>query len=117
MTKRKTTAPQTLLLVWDCLGLEYSCNLTNYDKEIMWSTLKGEKPSVRIPNLDILILRARSNPQRHYEIYTVQVEPDVSLKDIQAMFKDTPQSIVDLVRARGHKLYSDRAFAQDNVIV
>jgi hypothetical protein len=83
----------------------------------MWSTLKGEKPSVRIPGLDILILRARSNPQRRYEIYTVQVEPDVTLKDIQEMFKATPQAIVDLVRARGHKLYSDRAYAQDNVIV
>ena len=117
MTKRKTTAPQTLLLVWDCLGLEYSCNLTNYDKEIMWSTLKGEKPSVRIPGLDMLILRARANPQRHYEIYTVTVEPDVSLKDIENMFKDTPQAIVDLVRARGHRLYSDRAYEQDRVIV
>lgn len=114
---KKSKNPQTLLLVWDCLGLEYSCNLTNYDKEVMWSTLKGEKPTVRIPGLDILILRARSNPQRHYEIYTVQVEPDVSLEDINQMFKDTPQAIVDLVRARGHKLYSDRAFAQDNVIV
>jgi hypothetical protein len=116
MAKKKTT-PQTLLLVWDCLGLEYSVNLTNYDKEVMWSTLKGEKPKVSIPGLNILILRARANPQRHYEIYTVQVEPDVSLKDIQNMFRDTPQAIVDLVRARGHKLYSDRAYAQDNVIV
>ena len=114
---KKRTHPHTLLLVWDCLGLEYSCNLTDYEKDIMWSTLKGEKPSVRIPNLDLLILRARANPQRHYEIYTVQVEPDVSLKDIRDMFKDTPQAIVDLVRARGHRLYSDRAYAQDNVIV
>jgi hypothetical protein len=83
----------------------------------MWSTLKGEKPKVRIPGLDILILRARANPQRHYEIYTVQVEPDVTLKDIQEMFKDTPQAIVDLVRARGNKLYSDRDYAEDKVIV
>ena len=82
----------------------------------MWSTLKGEKPSVRIPNLDILILRARANPQRNYEIYTVQVEPDVSLKDIQEMFKDSPQEIVDLVRARGRKLYSDRLYTEDRVI-
>lgn len=82
----------------------------------MWSTLKGEKPSVRIPNLNILIMRARANPQRNYEIYTVQVEPDVSLKDIQEMFKDSPQEIVDLVRARGHKLYSDRQYKEDRVI-
>jgi hypothetical protein len=83
----------------------------------MWSTLKGTEPTVRIPGLDILILRARANPQRHYEIYTVTVEPDVSLKDIENMFKDTPQAIVDLVRARGHRLYSDRAYEQDRVIV
>lgn len=110
------TQPHTLLLVWDCLGLEYSCNLTDFEKDFMWSTLKGEKPSVRIPNLDILILRARANPQRNYEIYTVQVEADVTLNDIKKMFKDSPQEIVDLVRARGHKLYSDRLYAEDRVI-
>jgi hypothetical protein len=113
---KKPTQPHTLLLVWDCLGLEYSCNLTDYEKEIMWSALKGEEPKVRIPGLDILILRARANPQRNYEIYTVQVDPDVSLKDIRDMFKDTPQTIVDLVRARGHKLYSDRLYTEDRVI-
>jgi len=113
---KKRTQPHTLLLVWDCLGLEYSCNLTEYDKDLMWSALKGEKPKVRIPGLDILILRARANPQRNYEIYTVQVEADVSLKDIRDMFKDSPQDIVDLVRARGHKLYSDRLYTEDRVI-
>ena len=82
----------------------------------MWSALKGEEPKARLPGLDILILRARANPQRNYEIYTVQVDPDVSLKDIQDMFKDTPQFIVDLVRARGHKLYSDRLYTEDRVI-
>ncbi len=82
----------------------------------MWAALKGEKPSARIPNLNILIMRARANPQRNYEIYTVQVDPDVSLKDIQAMFKDSPQDIVDLVRARGHRLYSDRLYTEDRVI-
>ena len=116
MAKKKPTQPHTLLLVWDCLGLEYSCNLTDYEKDIMWSALKGEEPKARIPGLDILILRARANPQRNYEIYTVQVDPDVSLKDIRDMFKDTPQTIVDLVRARGHKLYSDRLYTEDRVI-
>jgi len=82
----------------------------------MWAALKGEKPSARIPHLDFLILRARANPQRNYEIYTVQVDADVSLKDIQDMFKDTPQEIVDLVRARGHKIYSDRLYKEDRVI-
>jgi hypothetical protein len=82
----------------------------------MWSTLKGEKPKVRIPGIDLLILRARANPQRNYEIYTVQVEPDVNLKDIREMFKDSPQDIVDLVRARGHKIYSDRLYTEDRVI-
>ena len=116
MAKKKHTQPHTLLLVWDCLGLEYAADLTDYEKDIMWSTLKGIEPTVRIPGLDILILRARANPQRNYEIYTVQVEPDVSLKDIKKMFKDTPQEIVDLIRARGHKLYSDRLYTEDRVI-
>ena len=113
---KKRTQPHTLLLVWDCLGLEYSCNLTDYEKDIMWSALKGEPPKARIPGLDILILRARANPQRNYEIYTVQIDPDVSLEDIRDMFKDSPQTIVDLVRARGNRLYSDRLYTEDRVI-
>lgn len=82
----------------------------------MWSTLKGEKPTVRIPGIDLLILRARANPQRNYEIYTVQVDADVRLKDIQQMFKDSPQDMADLIRARGHRLYSDRLYTEDRVI-
>lgn len=116
MANKRSAHPHTILLVWDCLGLEYSADLTNFEKELMWSELKGEKPRVRIPGLDILILRARANPQRNYEIYTVQVEADVTLKDVQQMFRDTPQEIVDLVRARGHRLYSDRQYKEDRVI-
>lgn len=116
MAKKKHTQPHTLLLVWDCMGLEYAVDVTTYEKDLMWSTLKGEEPTVRIPHLNHLILRARYNPQRNYEIYTVQVEPDVSLKDIENMFKDNPQEIVDLIRVRGNRLYSDRLDAGTRVI-
>jgi hypothetical protein len=116
MAKKKHTQPHTLLLVWDCLGLEYATDVTNYEKDMMWSTLKGTEPTVRLPNLNHLILRARYNPQRNYEIYTVQVEADVTLEDIEQMFKDTPQEIVDLIRTRGNRIYSDRLYKEDRVI-
>lgn len=116
MAKKKPTQPHTLLLVWDCTGLEYATDLTEYEKDLMWSELKGEQPTVRIPHLNHLILRARYNPQRNYEIYIVTVEPDVSLKDIENMFKDNHQAMVDLVRARGNRLYSDRLDTEARVI-
>ena len=33
---------------------------------------------------------------------------ELTKQDLITMFKDTPQEMADLVRSRGHKLYSDR---------
>lgn len=114
MAKKKPS--HRLLLVWDCLGLEYCADITEIDKKIMWQTMKGEEATICLPNLNHLILRARYNPQRHYEIYTVDVDCDVTADDMRAMFDSTPQAMADLVRDRGIKLYSDRADATRQVI-
>jgi hypothetical protein len=55
-----------------------------------------------------IMLRARFNPQRHYEIYTVQVDDSIEINEIKAMFEFDPQGSSDLIRQRGNKLYSDR---------
>ena len=49
------------------------------------------------------------NPQRHYEVYTVQTDPSINKDDMVRMFEDSPQTMADLVRERGNKLYSDRS--------
>jgi arsenate reductase-like glutaredoxin family protein len=54
------------------------------------------------------MLRARYNSQRHYEIYTVNMDESISEQDIRDMFETSPQGMADLIRERGHKMYSDR---------
>ena len=70
-----------------------------------------------LPNLNMLIMRARYNSQRHYEIYTVDVDESITVADIEELFDTDAQMIVDLIRARGYKLYSDRVDTARTLIV
>ncbi len=111
----------TYLISWDCTGLEACINISDIEKEQMWSALKETAPN---PNkgrsntvnslVNMIMLRARFNPQRNYEIYTVDTEDNVTEYDLRKMFENDPQASADLIRQRGHKLYSDRA--QENSI-
>lgn len=98
----------TFLLSWDCNGLEAVVNVTALNAERTWATLQ-DKPG---PNLNHLVtaimMRARYNSQRHYEIYTVNMDKSISEQDIRAMFETSPQAMADLIRERGNKMYSDR---------
>lgn len=82
----------------------------------MWDQLKGIDSKHSLPNLNALIMRARYNPQRHYEIYTVDVDPSITAEDMIDMFTESPQGMADLIRARGNKLYSDRMDKRQVVI-
>lgn len=97
------------LLSWDSNGLEACLNLTDYEKETTWATLKDEDPPVKIGSMvRHLMLRAQANPQRHYEIYTMTANDGITDEDIRAMFDQDPQGSADLIRDRGNKIYSDR---------
>jgi hypothetical protein len=76
----------------------------------MWQKLKGEPVSESaIPNYNHLLLRARYNSQRHYEIYSVEATDGITAEDIRDMFEASPQSAADTIRRLGHCLHSDRA--------
>ena len=105
----------TYLLSWDCLGLEACINISDIDKENMWTALKdtGDDPNKGRPAtissiVCMLQLRARYNSQRFYEIYAVDTDDSISADDLKIMFENDPQGSADLIRARGRKLYSDR---------
>ena len=104
----------TYVLSWDCYGLEACINISDIDKEIMWDALKGTddsnkgRPHTVNSLVNMLVLRARYNSQRHYEIYAVDTESHVSAGDLRDMFENDPQGSADLIRARGRELYSDR---------
>ena len=96
------------LLSWDMQGLESVINISAIDRERTWAALTDQTS----PNLNHIVnsimLRARYNSQRHYEIYTVTMDESITEDDVRDMFNTSPQAMADLIRDRGHKMYSDR---------
>jgi hypothetical protein len=92
--------------MWCSEGLECLFNITEWEKKRVWSTIKDEKQP-QAPNLQMLIIRARMNTQRRYEIYVFNADESLSEYDIGKAFKEDPQYLVDFIRQHGEKLYSD----------
>jgi hypothetical protein len=120
-SKKKTNR---YVAMWDMTGLECLINVTKiqkeheqWEKENIWRFLKEQNKTVKPANvpLDMMIMRARYNSQRHYEIYTFDSE--LSEKDIRETFESDPQVIVDAIRNVGHELYSDRVVKKTQVII
>ena len=99
---------------WDQLGIEAIIPISQYellDKQNLINIL-SEKPVERNPLNGImrsLLLRARFNPQRHYEIYAVDCSEDMDEKFWREQWEEYPQETAELIRERGHKIYCDRA--------
>jgi len=74
----------------------------------MFDILRGKEPKSVNHILNMVLLRARFNPQRHYEIYAVTAEDGIDDKDITEMFNNSPQVAADTIREKGTKIYSDR---------
>jgi hypothetical protein len=112
------------IAMWDNTGLESIIDVSKHEKEVeafekqkAWHILKGELHTVKPPSIPLqqMIMRARFNNQRHYEIYGFT--SDESEKYVREMFEDSPQFIVDWIRDNGVKIYSDRVNTKDVVIV
>jgi hypothetical protein len=98
------------LIMWCNEGLECCIDITADQQRRMWQKLKGEPMSESaIPNYQHLLLRARFNSQRHYEIYSVEATDGITAEDIRQMFEADPQGAADTIRRLGHCLHSDRA--------
>ena len=118
------------LLSWDMTGLESVLDLTTLEKlhqeeEKTRMIAILSDPDARDPGsanmlnqvVQHILLRARVNQQRHYEVYTIQTSSSVSEKDLWDMFNNDPQSAAELIRERGNQLYSDRVNQRTQVIV
>ena len=102
------------LVYWCEEGLESVVPITQYeqcDSDNTFRLLNNQEP-VRNPlnqMIQNMMLRARVNSQRHYELYAIDCDNSIQKTDIEQMFEDDPQAAADLFRSRGHRLYSDRA--------
>ena len=102
--------------MWDMNGLECLLNVSKiekdhkqWEKENIFRILKEDNTTLKpthVP-LDMMILRAKVNSQRHYEIYAFDSE--LSEQEIRETFEDSPQVMADAIRNVGYKFYSDRA--------
>lgn len=110
--------------MWDMLGLEcifdvgaYLAEIEQWEKEAIWSTLKEERHKEKpkpIP-LQMMILRAKMNSQRSYEIY--EFTSTIPMNEIRKEFARDPQPLVEWIRENGHKVYSDYVKSDRKMIV
>jgi hypothetical protein len=102
------------LVYWCEEGLESVVPITEYehwDRDNTFRVLNNQE-TVRNPLNQLIqnmMLRARINDQRHYELYAVDCDNSIDKTDIEQMFETDPQTAADLFRKRGHRLYSNRA--------
>ena len=109
--KKKT---KHYLAMWDMLGLEslhdvdlHMEKYNEWEKQKVVAILKEERiPSqpTGIP-LQMMILRAKVNSQRAYEIY--EFNSTMAYDDLKEAFEIDPQPIVEWIRSNGKKVYSD----------
>lgn len=118
------------IVSWDSTGLEACVDITdklsrseNFEKEKIFDLLKN--PNVKPVNetqrdlnnlIHGMMLRAKFNPQRNYEIYILTATEGIEREDIVGWFEASPQAAADRTREIGQKLYSDRR-TQQAVIV
>jgi hypothetical protein len=92
--------------MWDCDGLECLFDITDIEGDNLMSKLKGE--TYRVPyNIATMMIRARANSQRSYEIYTFSTDETMDYDFVKEMFDTDPQVIVNSIREQGNKIYSD----------
>jgi hypothetical protein len=112
------------LAMWDMEGLEclfdvdyHMDRYSEWEKQKVVAILKEEQLPARptgIP-LQMLILRAKFNSQRAYEIY--EFNSTLAYKEITEAFNDNPQPIVEWIRENGKKVYSDYVKQNRKMIV
>lgn len=98
---------------WDITGIDCIVPITQYEKIEVNNTFKilnNEAPEQNPVNgiIKSLVMRAKANAQRHYEIYAIDCAFDIDETEWRKQWEENPQYYADLVRERGIKIYSDR---------
>jgi hypothetical protein len=114
----------SFLAMWDVNGLEAiydtksaRAEIKAWEKENIFAIIKEEKHRAKpkpIP-LNQMILRARMNSQRSYEIYEFNSALDID--GVKELFKTDPQIVVDWIRKNGYKTYSDYVDEKARVVI
>lgn len=100
------------LFSWDCTGVEAIIPISQYedwDTANAFETLAGhaKTPNPLNSTVNAILMRARANPQRFYEVYAVDCDESITEQDWRVMWDTSPQSCADMIRERGVKLYGE----------
>lgn len=103
------------IVSWCCEGLEGVVPIDAYEKwdeqrvfRILQGTVQDNERNPMNGILQSMVLRARYNSQRRYEIYAIEATDGIDEHDIREMFESAPQVAADTIRRIGVKIYSDR---------
>lgn len=112
MTTSKT---RVFVCMWDCNGFEVLKDCSSWERESLLNTIAGKELSKPPVNLTSMTMRARFNPQRHYEIYTFNTVEELDEETLWRWADENPQMLADLIRDRGKKLYGEPATTEPRI--
>jgi hypothetical protein len=102
-----TSRSRVYICMWDENGFETIVDMSSWERESLLNTIAGKELSKPPVNLDAMMMRARFNPQRNYEIWTFNTEDSLDEDTLWGYAETDPQELVDMIRARGKRLYGE----------
>lgn len=103
------------ICMWDENGFEVIKDCTSWERESFLNTIAGKELTPAPVNLQALTMRARFNPQRAYEIWTFNTEESLDEDALWEIAYENSQALVDLIRERGKKLYSNAKLTEPRI--
>jgi hypothetical protein len=101
------------LFSWCENGIEAIVPITQYEdfeEKHAFDILKtGKVPKCPLDHIvGSIIMRARANGQRAYEVYTIDCSEELTEEVWKELWENSPQMCADIIREKGVKLYSTR---------
>ena len=96
-----------MLIMWDMYGVESVIDVTAHQQNQLFDMIRGSDQFNQWLNqtINYLILRARANGQRNYEVFSIWVDKSIDADTLRAEFTSSPQLMAHLVRSRGNRIF------------
>jgi hypothetical protein len=101
--------------MWDERGFETLKDCSSWERETFLNTIAGKELTKPPVNLQAMMMRARFNPQRHYEIWTFNTEDSLDEETLWSYAEHNPQALADMIRNHGKKLYSNEKYTEPRI--
>ena len=110
-----TSKSRVYICMWDENGFETLKDCTSWERDTFLATIAGRDLKPAPVNLQAMMMRARFNPQRAYEIWTFNTEESLDEDTLWRYAEETPQALVDMIRNRGKQLYANAKITEARI--